>query len=306
MSTTIHYAVPSSSLTIRLVWAPIRQFGDDVAFGAMTASKTILTFVGAMTLFAVIALAANPGLRDRAVEMLPTSVLAWASDRLAERATVQASAAQAAIAEVPSRPGPSASDEIPQRHVTQYLSRRYRVADEAVRVLVAVAYESGREAGVDPLLVLSVMAIESSMNPFAESSVGAQGLMQVMTRVHTEKFEPLGGDLAALNPVANIKVGTAILQDLIRRGGSVERGLQLYVGAGNHENDGGYGRRVLIEHGRLKLAAAGKVQIALLQGLRSVQPDAAPVTAPARSAPAQSPAELLNAPASPDTAEKAA
>ena len=304
MSTTIHYAVPSSPLTIQFIWAPVRRFGDDVAYGAMTASKTIITLVGALTLVAVVALAANAGLRDRAVEMLPTSVLAWASDRLAERASVQASAAKAVI-ETAARPERAATDEIAQRHVTQYLSRRYRVADEAVRVLVAVAYESGREAGIDPLLVLSVMAIESSMNPFAESSVGAQGLMQVMTRVHAEKFEPLGGDLAALNPVANIKVGTAILQDLIRRGGSIERGLQLYVGAGNLEHDGGYGRRVLVEHGRLKLAATGKVEVALLQGLRPAQPETPPVTVPAAT-PAKSAIEPVNPPASADAAEKAA
>jgi hypothetical protein len=279
-----------------LIWMPAKQFGDDVARGAMAASKAIITFVGAMTLVVVVALISNPEMRERAAAVLPTSTLAWASDRLAERASVQASAAQAAIAEAPAKPEISASDEAQQKHVTQYLSRRYRVADGAVRVLVAVAYESGREAGVDPLLVLSVMAIESSMNPFAESSVGAQGLMQVMTRVHAEKFEPLGGDIAALNPVANIQVGTLILQDLIRRGGSVERGLQLYVGAGNHEHDGGYGRRVLAEHARLKLASAGKVELALLQGLRVIQPDATPVSATPAAKPA--PGESTNTPSS--------
>jgi hypothetical protein len=101
----------------------------------------------------------------------------------------------------------------------------------------------------------------------------------------------MGGDLAALNPVANIKVGTAILQDLIRRGGSVERGLQLYVGAGNHENDGGYGRRVLGEHARLKLAATGKVETALLQGTRSAQPEVKPVVSTPNEAVAPTSAE---------------
>jgi len=152
---------------------------------------------------------------------------------------------------------------------------------------VTAAYQAGDEHAVDPMLILAVMAVESSMNPFAESAVGAQGLMQVMTRVHAEKFEPHGGDLAALDPVANIKVGSAILKDLIRRGGSVERGLQLYVGAGNQPDDGGYGSRVLAERARIELAAAGKVDLALAAGMRAdaARLDMRPVSlAPAPSA----------------------
>lgn len=286
MATTTNYAFQalypaggSSRSVVAVMVASASQFGRDVGRGAMAASKTVVTFVGAATLMAVVALATNPGLRDYAAGLLSTDTLAWFGDRLQERAAVQSGSATPVAVETPAK-AQVAVDGTQQKHVTQYLSRRYRVADEAVSVLVSVAFEAGREAGVDPLLVLSVMAIESSMNPFAESPVGAQGLMQVMTRVHTEKFEPMGGDIAALNPVANIKVGTAILQDLIRRGGSVERGLQLYVGAGNHENDGGYGRRVLGEHARLKLAASGKVELALLQGMRPAQPEVKPVVAP--------------------------
>jgi hypothetical protein len=109
--------------------------------------------------------------------------------------------------------------------------------------------------------------------------MGAQGLMQVMTRIHTDKFQPHGGDHAALDPIANIKVGSAILQDLVRRGGSVERGLQLYVGAGNLEDDGGYAARVLGERARIAMAASGKVDSALAAGMRNdiARPEIKPV-----------------------------
>src|SRR3546814_19444256 len=77
----------------------------------------------------------------------------------------------------------------------------------------------------DLQLVLAVIAIESRYNPYAESHVGAQGLMQVMTKVHKDKFEVFSdGPIAALNPIANIRVGTQILYDCIKRRRSIEGG----------------------------------------------------------------------------------
>jgi soluble lytic murein transglycosylase-like protein len=145
-----------------------------------------------------------------------------------------------------------------QQRVTSWLAKRYRVAGDATNMLVSAAYLTAKEIKLDPLLILAVMAIESRFNPFAESPVGAQGLMQVMSKVHHEKFQDLGGIKAALNPVANIKVGSLILKEYVRRGGSVEAGLKMYVGAAAFENDSGYGSKVLAEYRRLKDVASGK------------------------------------------------
>lgn len=145
-----------------------------------------------------------------------------------------------------------------QQWVTAWLSKRYRVAGDATNMLVSATYMTANEVKIDPLLILAVMAIESGFNPIAESAMGAQGLMQVMSKLHHEKFQHLGGIKAALNPVANIKVGSLILKDYVTRGGSVEAGLKLYVGAAAFENDGGYGSRVLQEYRRLKDVASGK------------------------------------------------
>jgi hypothetical protein len=145
-----------------------------------------------------------------------------------------------------------------QKLVTNWLAKRYHVAGDAANMLVSAAYVNAKDIKLDPLLILAVMAIESSFNPFAESPVGAQGLMQVMSKIHHDKFEELGGVKAALNPVANIKVGSLILKEYVTRGGSIEAGLKTYVGAGGAESDGGYGSRVLSEYYRLKEVAAGK------------------------------------------------
>jgi soluble lytic murein transglycosylase-like protein len=124
-------------------------------------------------------------------------------------------------------------------------------------MLVSAAYLTGKEINFDPLLILAVMAIESRFNPFAESPVGAQGLMQVMSKVHREKFAEMGGAHTALNPVANIRVGSLILKEYVARGGSIEAGLKRYVGAAAMDSDDGYGAKVLAEYDTLKADASG-------------------------------------------------
>jgi len=155
----------------------------------------------------------------------------------------------------PKLPDPLASAQ-GQLAAARYLAHRYHLSTDAVVFLVREAYVTGREIGVDPVLLLAVIGVESSFNPFAESPVGAQGLMQVMSKVHADKLSEYGGPEAALDPVANIKVGAMILKDCIRRGGSVRDGLRLYVGSSTEE-DGGYGGRVLQEKERIQWAARG-------------------------------------------------
>ena len=79
-----------------------------------------------------------------------------------------------------------------------------------------------------------------------------------MSKVHHDKFQEMGGLQAALNPVANIRVGSLILKDYVKRGGSVEAGLKIYVGAAAFEHDDGYGSKVMAEYNRLKQVSAGK------------------------------------------------
>jgi soluble lytic murein transglycosylase-like protein len=145
-----------------------------------------------------------------------------------------------------------------QDRVASFLSRRYRVAESPMSRLVHASFDTGREVGLDPLLLLSVMAIESGFNPYAESGVGAQGLMQVMSKVHSDKFDYFGGPTAALQPLANIKVGALVLKDCIARGGSLSAGLRLYVGSTTPNSDGGYGAKVLAERMRLRDVSHGR------------------------------------------------
>jgi soluble lytic murein transglycosylase-like protein len=123
--------------------------------------------------------------------------------------------------------------EAERKAVTSHLTKKFGLSPEDTAHYVAQAITVGKEVNLDPTLILAVMAIESSFNPRAESRAGAQGLMQVRTHVHQEKFEPYGGPLAAFIPEANIRVGALILKACIAKAGSLEAGLKHYLGAPN-------------------------------------------------------------------------
>lgn len=230
----------------------IRIFAADVAAGFLAITRNSFALLGLAVAVVAMALLARPDLRQAGEERL----IGWLQSR---------QAVEVADAEVALEPEPEPSErtmavnlkDLPkeQAAVAKWLSKKYRVAPEPVGLLVAEAYSTGKRVKLDPTLILAVMAIESSFNPFAQSPVGAQGLMQVMTRIHTDKYQAVGGQLAAFDPVTNLRVGVKVLQECIARAGSLEGGLRYYVGAANLPSDGGYAAKVLAEHFRLRQVA---------------------------------------------------
>jgi len=145
----------------------------------------------------------------------------------------------------------TADSEKPEyRTLAIYLSRRYRVAQDATEQLVGAAHEAGSRTGVDPLLILAVMAVESRFNPIAESVMGAKGLMQVIPKFHQDKLDALGGEESVFDPMTNIMVGARILKDAVRRGGGLMPGLQLYAGAFSDDSQQ-YAQKVMAEKERM-------------------------------------------------------
>jgi soluble lytic murein transglycosylase-like protein len=130
------------------------------------------------------------------------------------------------------------------------LARKYRVSAEATREMVDAAYVEGGRNGLDPLLIIAVIGIESRFNPIAQSDGGALGLMQIIPRYHGDKFDAAAGE-SVLDPRVNIQVGAAVLREYIRRAGTEEAGLQLYNGSLDDETST-YAHKVLAEKQRLK------------------------------------------------------
>lgn len=145
------------------------------------------------------------------------------------------------------------------QNALDYVQRRYKVSPEALTPVFEVAQMIGTERRIDPMLILSIIAIESRFNPFAESSMGAKGLMQVIPRFHTDKLPAGANERSLLDPVINIQVGVKVLEEAIRREGGLVAGLQQY--AGSSDPEGAYATKVLAEKDRLEQAARRKVAV---------------------------------------------
>ena len=230
-------------------------FLRDVGHGLLEVSHNTLALLGLVVVASLLFIAS----RSDALLSAEAQMLTWLQSRQESRIEPAPEAERGEPDAVARATAVNPNDLTRQQAaVAQWLSRRYRVAPEPVSRLVQEAWLVGQKAGLDPTLILAIMAIESSFNPFAQSAVGAQGLMQVMTKVHDDKYERFGGNHAAFDPVTNLRVGVQVLKECIARAGSLEGGLRHYVGAANLSDDGGYAFKVLGEQNYLREIVRGK------------------------------------------------
>ncbi|MCU0762908.1 MAG: transglycosylase SLT domain-containing protein [Hydrogenophaga sp.] len=270
-------AVTGPKLRASQIGSAVKTAVGDVARGFFDVTHNGLALVGTTLAVGAIVLAARGDLRQNAELQL----LTWLMERQEQTALpLSIETEPEAIQRVTAAHPQSLPEQ--QANVTFWLSKKYRVAPEPLTVLVAEAFELGERVRIDPTLILAVMAIESRFNPYAQSPVGAQGLMQVLTRVHTEKYEDFGGKLAAFDPLSNLRVGVMVLKDCIERAGSIEGGLRYYVGAVTTDGSD-YINKVMAEHQRLQHVALGKPVPRYIPPARPID-TVAPT--PAESAPA--------------------
>lgn len=221
-----------------------------VGTGAILRARTLLQVLLALVGFVVLAAASHPTSREALLSASREALVSQAA--MALRATVPPGVN---FATGPIQPPLLTPSEREQRAVTEMLSKRFRVAQEAVGGFVAAAYRVGKDTSVDPLLILAVICVESRFNPVAESTFGAKGLMQIIPKFHKEKLVRHGGDEALLDPEVNILVGAQVLREYMKRFGGTESALQAYAGA-FEEPTSMYSRQVLSERSRIEQAVA--------------------------------------------------
>ena len=256
----------------------VQVFAGDVTGGFFRVTRNGAALLGLAVAVGAAALLFNPQWRHEGEARLTN----WLTDRkvAAQGIVPEPGAIERATAADPDTLPPE------QANVALWIARKYRVAPEPLAALVAEAYEVGRINRIDPTLILAVMAVESGFNPFAQSAAGAQGLMQVMPEIHSDKYALFGGMYAAFDPKTNLRVGTRILKEFIDRTGSVQGGLKHYVGAANLPHDGNYTDKVMAEYARMYQVANG-------------------VPLPTQAAPTQPPLRAADTPAAPPADSKA-
>lgn len=172
------------------------------------------------------------------------------------------------VLNISSAPKPEQSEEQPAANaddgdlsarmvrVRDWVASRYRVSTTALESALVAAEEEGRAKGIDPLLIVAVMAVESSFNPRAVSNMGAQGLMQVIPRFHMDKMDGKRSRHALFDPDLNVRVGTRVLSEGLTRYGSLQNALQYYNGSLG-DRSLRYTRKVMALKRRLVAVATG-------------------------------------------------
>ncbi|WP_241024282.1 lytic transglycosylase domain-containing protein [Burkholderia sp. Ac-20365] len=130
------------------------------------------------------------------------------------------------------------------------LRTQFRVsATDALTIAQAVLTEANRYS-MSPVLLLSVMAVESGFDPRAVSTLGARGLMQVLPAAHPRAFS----NVKELDdPAINVRIGSSILRGYLdAEGGDVDAALWRYSGGGK-----GYARRVAVHMRRFSEVLGG-------------------------------------------------
>jgi soluble lytic murein transglycosylase-like protein len=112
--------------------------------------------------------------------------------------------------------------------MSQRLAKKLPDPEYRINLLKTIHYEATR-AGLEPELVLAVIQVESDFNPFAISTAGARGLMQVMPFWLKEIGKP-GDNLFRVE--TNLRYGCTILRYYLdREKGDRVRALARYNGS---------------------------------------------------------------------------
>jgi soluble lytic murein transglycosylase-like protein len=127
----------------------------------------------------------------------------------------------------------SARREAEIEAVAGYLARRRTgLASFEIPDLARTIVSEAHRRGIDPSLVVAVVHVESRANTFAVSPVGALGLMQILPSTGEELAEqegvPWRGPHTLFDPLVNVRLGVAYLEQLSRRYGEVSTALAAY------------------------------------------------------------------------------
>jgi soluble lytic murein transglycosylase-like protein len=200
-------------------WLGLRTFAGDIARGFVNISHHSFALLGLMAVLIALLALARPEIRTLTVQ----NVQSWLFKRL--HITEEEDAKRQVL--LRSLAAQSTELDPQQMALVQAIRSKYRVAPEPLNAIVLEVFDLANRAKLEPTLILAIIGIESNYNPFANSPIGAKGLMQVVPEVHSELFTPYGGTMAIFDPKTNLRIGVKILKKCIDLTGKLEDGLRL-------------------------------------------------------------------------------
>ncbi len=99
---------------------------------------------------------------------------------------------------------------------------------EACTAVAATVAEEAGAAGLDPVLVLAIIEVESGWDPGAVSSKDARGLMQLLVPTLAEEAELSPAEVDAHDPVVNVRAGIRFYAKMQRRFSDPELAMVAY------------------------------------------------------------------------------
>jgi len=155
--------------------------------------------------------------------------------------------------------------------LASYIKDRFKISEGKAAMIVSEAFRHGLKQGLQPELILAVIAVESRFKEKAVSPAGARGLMQVLASAHSKKVKKIGGLPALYDPRKNISLGTHILaQYKDVSNGNIRRTLLRYNGSLNRSKSR-YPDKVMRVYKQMKSTARLTEQLQLAQASRTVQ-----------------------------------
>jgi soluble lytic murein transglycosylase-like protein len=203
-----------------------------------------------------------------AVAVVAATLLAPTSVAEAIRPSRPEAAAARGACAGPERCPEARRDEWAARIGSQLEGRLSALPEADREALALTIVDEAERASIDPLLVLALIAVESSFDPGAASGRGARGLMQL--RPSTMRHEAKRSGIAfedPYEPIANVQAGVRYLKRLIDAFGREEVALMAYNAGPNRilgylrageipERFHAYPRRVKKELRRLRRSVA--------------------------------------------------
>jgi soluble lytic murein transglycosylase-like protein len=152
-----------------------------------------------------------------------------------------------------------------------YIKERFKISESKAAMIVSEAFRNGLKQGLQPELILAVIAVESKFKEKAVSPAGARGLMQVLASAHSKKVKKIGGLPALYDPRKNISLGTHILaQYKDVSNGNIRRTLLRYNGSLGKAKSR-YPDKVMRVYKQMKTTARLTEQLQLAQASRTLQ-----------------------------------